>query len=87
MWADEPAAPLRSVLVALAKLEVPVGVLLSCGRSKEQTNCFTTCETVLGRSLAARVSIPNEIENTANMNDRLNDFGSALGKHKVIDVA
>ncbi|KIC51120.1 hypothetical protein [Tateyamaria sp. ANG-S1] len=78
VWANEPAPPLRSVLAGLATLEAPVGVLLTCGRSKEQSNSFATCETVLGRPLAACVSIPNDIEDTEDMDVLLSAFASAM---------
>ncbi|WP_147108306.1 hypothetical protein [Tateyamaria sp. syn59] len=78
VWADLPAAPMRSVLKELAQSDIPVGVLLTCGRKKEQQSSITACEAVLRRPLAGSVTIPNHIENTEEMETRLGAFASAM---------
>ncbi|MBY5931925.1 hypothetical protein KUV51_02835 [Tateyamaria omphalii] len=78
VWANQPAAPLRTVLETLTNVDVCVGVLLTCGRSKEQGASLTTCEDILGHPLAACVSIPNEMTDAEDVNALLSAFASAL---------
>lgn len=78
IWADQPAAPARSAITAMATSIAPVGLLTTSGGASEPLKCARTCETILGRQLAARVNIQNKIENTPEMDKRLNAFSDAL---------
>lgn len=78
VWADQPAAPARSVLTALAATSRPVGILATCGAASEQAKTMRTCDNILGRPAVARTSIQNKIEDTLEMEQRLNALAKDL---------
>lgn len=78
IWADQPAAPARGVLTALAATSVSVGLLTTSGGASEPLKCVLTCEALLGRRLAARINIQNKIEGSAEMHKRLDAFVHAM---------
>ncbi|WP_299210333.1 hypothetical protein [uncultured Tateyamaria sp.] len=78
IWADQPASPARSVINALASTATPVGLLTTSGGAGEPLKCVATCETVLGRRLAASLNIQNKIEDTPETDKRLDAFAHAM---------
>lgn len=78
IWADQLAPPARSVLHALAQTDVPVGLLTTSGRHVESVKHVAPCENTLGRSLAARVNVPNQMDGSADMETRLSRFAQDL---------
>lgn len=78
IWADQPAPPARSVLTTLAGVTVPVGLLTTSGGSAEPVKGLRTCERVLGRSMAAHVNIPNKVDGTPDMDQRLAAFADLM---------
>ncbi|MCB4379864.1 hypothetical protein FZX02_05215 [Synechococcus sp. MU1644] len=78
IWADQPASPARSVINALASTATPVGLLTTSGGAREPLKCVATCETVLGRRLAASLNIQNKIEDTPETDKRLDAFAHAM---------
>ena len=86
VWADRPAAPLRSVLTRLGDCAMPVGIVLTCGRSIAQEKSLAACEEALGRPLAASVTVENAEEGTLAYRDRLFGFVRRI-EGKVADAA
>ncbi|WP_299547455.1 hypothetical protein [uncultured Tateyamaria sp.] len=78
VWADQPAPPARSVLATLSLSPTAVGLLTTCGSSSDQLKCMQTCDAVLGHPLTGHANIPNEIENTDEMDKRLSRFANVM---------
>ncbi|MEX0369958.1 MAG: hypothetical protein AB3N09_04950 [Tateyamaria sp.] len=78
IWADQMAPPARSVLHALANTDAPIGILTTSGRRAEPMKHVASCVDVLGRSIAAQVNIPNNMDGTREMLARLTAFAEAL---------
>ena len=86
VWADLPASPLRTLLARLGEVSMPVGVVLTCGRSIPQAKSLAACEEALGRPLAASVTVENAEEGTLAARDRLFGFHRTI-EGKVADAA
>lgn len=78
IWADQPAAPARSAISALAATTAPIGLLTTSAGSSEPLKCVATCEAILGRPLAARINIQNKVENTPEEETQLAVFADAM---------
>ncbi|GGX65986.1 hypothetical protein GCM10007385_38970 [Tateyamaria omphalii] len=87
IWADQLAPPGRTVLRELAASDIPVGVLTTSGRASEQPKCFSTCEAVLGRALAAQLNVQSRTVDTPDMTCKLAQFAEGLGQRHVSAVS
>ncbi|WP_102108051.1 flavodoxin family protein [Oceaniglobus roseus] len=77
VWAGRLAAPLRPVLRALRPVDVPVGLLLTCGSPKGAPGAIRSAERVLDRPFAATAFVANG-EPASDDTDGLNGFLARL---------
>lgn len=78
VWAGTPAAPLVTVLDALAAGDQRVAVILTCGDPEEKTGPIDKVAARLGRPLVASLVISNEAQNTPDGLNRFDDLAAGL---------
>ncbi|MEL6170320.1 MAG: hypothetical protein AAFR35_16660 [Pseudomonadota bacterium] len=78
VWAGGPAAPLNTVIDALAPGEQHVAAALTCGDPKEQTGPLEKMAQRLGRPLKAALVLSNKAQDAPGGGERLEAFATQL---------
>ena len=74
VWAGQPAAPVRSMLSRLRAVDVPVGLLLTCGKANGFARTVAKCESILGRRIVASCPVENAEQGTVRERRALKDL-------------
>ncbi len=78
VWTSYPAVPLISYMQQANYLPQVIGLLLTSGGHSPPQKAYAMAEQVLGRAFAVQEAIPNSIEDTPDMDDKIARFASDL---------
>jgi len=78
VWTSYPAVPLISYMQQTSYLPPVVGLLLTSGEQSPPEKAYAMAEEVLGRAFAAQEVIPNSIEDTPAMHDKIARFADGM---------
>jgi hypothetical protein len=78
VWTSYPAAPMRAYLAQSPAMPPTIGMFLTSGDPSMPTKAFDMARALCGRPFAATLSVPNSVENTAEMDKRIDAYVSAI---------